>query len=104
MGTSPAYESEIRTKAEQINISDGVNRDEAIVLAQHQLLQDNRARGLSLSSADVFGENDPFWDKDTWHVSFKTKFPSRLKDGTKWWVLNVNKETGEVTYGGGGPS
>ena len=104
MGTGRAYESEIRMRAQQIKVDNGIDKEEAIILAQNQLLKDNRAKGLSLRSAEIFGENDPFWDKDTWHISFKATFPSRLKDGVKWWTLHVNKKTGEVTYGGGGPS
>ncbi|MBI3291695.1 MAG: hypothetical protein HYZ73_02640 [Elusimicrobia bacterium] len=104
MGTSRAYESEIRMRAQQIKGDDGVDKEEAIILAQNQVLKDEQEKIFDLKSAEIFGENDAFWDKGTWHVSFKVKSREWLSRGIKWCTLHVNKKTGEVTSGGCGPS
>lgn len=98
------YEEEIRIKAQQINVSDGISKDEAIILAQNQVLKDNQEEIFVLKSAEVFGENDKFWDKNSWHISFKVKSKEWLRRGIKWCSLHVNKKTGEITAGGCGPS
>lgn len=104
MGDMPDYKAQIKEKYKKIDLADGVSKEEAIIIAQNYLLETEWGKSCNLKSAEVFGENDPYWDKNSWHISFKLTFKERLKSGLKWTVLNVDKRTGKVTAGGEGPS
>jgi len=104
MEARPAYKEQIKEKLKNIIFSDGVSKEEAIIIAQNYLLETEWGKSCNLKSAEVFGENDPYWDKDSWHISFKLTYKERVKSGLKWTILNVDKKTGKVTPGGEGPS
>ena len=102
MGERQDYKTEIKSKFNQIDFSDGISKEEAIIIAQNYLIY-NVDNVYNLKSAEVIGENDPFWPKDSWHISFKVRSREWLSRGLKWGTFNVNKKTGKVTSGGGGP-
>lgn len=104
MGEKPDYKTEIREKFEKINLEDGVSKEEAIIAAQNYMLENDGEADYIISSGEIFAENDPYWNKESWHISFKTKSSFRVRTGMEWAVLNVDKKTGKVTSGGGGPS
>ena len=104
MGDKPDYKSQIKEKFKEIDLSDGVSKEEAIVIAQNALIENGGDKDCILSSAKIFAEDDPYWNKDWWHISFKTTLKFRSRTGLEWIIGNVNKKTGEITAGGGGPS
>jgi hypothetical protein len=104
MGERTDYRTEIKEKFKKINLSDGVSKEEAIIIAQNYMLENNGEEDYIIPSAEIFAENDPYWSKESWHISFKTKLKFRLRTSLEWMVVNVDKKTGKVTSGGGGPS
>lgn len=104
MAEKQDYEALIKQKFQKINLSDGVSKDEAIVIAQNYLLENEFGKNCILKSAKVFAEDDPYWDKNSWHVTFNLKLSKKLKTGLKWTVVNVDKKTGDARSGGEGPS
>jgi hypothetical protein len=104
MGDTPNYKEQIKEKYKKIDLSDGVSREEAIVIAQNYLIEKGIDKDYNLKSAHIFGENDPFWGKNSWHISFYIKLGERLRTGLKWCSFHVDKKTGFVSGGGCGPS
>lgn len=104
MGDKTDYKTQIKEKLKQVDISDGVSKEEAIIIAQNHMIDEGIEKTCDLRSAEVFAEDDPYWDKNTWHISFKTTFKERLRSGSKWITVNVDKKTGKVEISGWGPS
>lgn len=98
-----AYKAQIKEKFRGVNLADGVDEEEAVIIAQNDLIETGDDKNCVISSAKVFGQNDPYWSKDSWHVSFRTAFRERMRSGLKWVTVNVDKKTGKITSGGGGP-
>lgn len=102
MGITPAkgvamesiadYEQTIRDKAKKITFKDGINKEEAILLAQKALL-DSKYK-------DKYKIKEPIVNFDkaasTWGIEFK------LKDGCAdedYWGVLIKKNTGEIYSG-----
>jgi hypothetical protein len=104
MSERPDYKTQIKEKYKKIDLSDGVSKEEAIVIAQNYLIEQGRDTTCDLRSAEIFGENDRFWDKNSWHISFNTTLGERLKTGINWITIHIEKQTGRLACEGGGPS
>lgn len=103
MGMGRNYEAQIKEKFKKINLADGVDEKEAVVIVQNAVIESGDDKNCVISSAKVFGQNDPYWSKDSWHISLRTTFRERMRSGLKWTAVNVDKKTGEMTPGGAGP-
>lgn len=104
MGDRPKYINQIREKKKSINLSDGVSREEAIIIAQNYLIDIEKDKICVLKSAEHFGENDPYWDQNGWHISFKLTAKERARNKLEWLAVVVDKKTGEAKIGSWGPS
>lgn len=104
MGERPDYKLQIKEKFQKINLSDGVSKEEATIIAQNALIENGGDKDCIISSAEVFAEDDSYRDKNYWHISFKTTSRFRSRTGLEWITTNVNKKTGEMVGGGAGPS
>lgn len=104
MGEKIDYNTQIKEKFRRIDFSDGISKEEAIIIAQNYLLGNEWGKNCNLRSAKIFAENDSFWDKASWHIGFDLIQETRLKTGLKWTIVNVEKKTGKATPGGEGPS
>ena len=87
-----------REKLKEVNVSDGVGREEAIIIAQNYIVDkieegEDFYKKLGISKPKI-SEDNRF--KEKWIISF----PVRLGIFKTWGVLYVNKKTGEVIYGG----
>lgn len=100
MGNAPDFREVIKERLKEVDVSDGVSKDEAIIIAQNYMMDKN----CDLKSAKIFGEDDPYWPKDCWHVEFKATFIESFKSGLKWATVSVDKKTGEIRGSGAGPS
>ena len=100
MGEKPDYKAVIKEKLKEVDIADGVSKEEAIILAQNYLLSENLDKILIVSKPHV--KNYPF-KENFWHVSFPTTFELKLR-GLKWGSALVDKKIGKVEYIGEGPS
>ncbi len=101
MGEKLDYKAEIKSRLKTINISDGVNREEAKILAQNYLIDNNLDNLLIISKPSIEFDRRR---KDSWLITFPTTREVRLKQGLSWGSVLINKRTGEVKYLGEGPS
>ena len=92
----------------QIDYSDGISKEESLVIAKKYILSKgmdfldaNRMKFIEDSSG--FVANPKLYDEN-WVISVSTTIGTRLRSGLEWGTVYVNKITGEVRYGGEGPS
>lgn len=102
MGEKPDYKIQIKEKYNQIDLSDGVSKEEAIIIAQNYLIEEGLDKICDISTGEVIG--DLYNNPEYWHVSFSTTQKVKRQQGLKWASVYVHKKTGEVKYGGEGPS
>lgn len=91
-----------RKKLKEVNVSDGVNKEEAIIIAQNYVVDkiqegEDFYKKLGISKPE-FSEDPKYVDRfpEEWVILFPMRF-GLLKT---WDVIYVNKLTGEVTAGG----
>lgn len=103
MGERPDYKTEIREKLKHVDTSDGVNEEEAIIIAQNDLItrDENVDKFCILSKPTVI--ESPY-AKDCWLVSFPTTLKVKRTRGLKWTTIYIDKKTGEIKGGGASPS
>ena len=102
MGPRVDYKQVIRDNLSQVDISDGVSKEEAMIIAQNYMLnkrsdieKDFNIRKPWVTPTSLF--------PDSWVVYFPTTFSFRNSTGLKWGGMFVNKKTGELKYSGEGP-
>lgn len=91
-----------RERLKEVNVSDGVSEEEAIIIAQNYIIDaiergEDFPKKLGLSKAQI--STDPYDIKnfpDDWVILF----PMRYGLFKTWNVIYVHKLTGEVTAGG----
>ncbi len=94
--------AEIKEKFKQIDISDEVNKEEAIIIAQNYVIdkiekEEIFFRKLGISNAQL--SEDPSY-KDKFKENWVILFPMRFGFLKTWNVIYVNKQTGKVLDGG----
>src|SRR3989338_6093215 len=92
MGKITDYESMIRNKVKNINLKDGVNKQEAILLAQKELLDSTYKDKYDIMKSIVN------YDKgaNTWGIEFKLKKGCTDED---YWGVLIKRGTGEIYSG-----
>lgn len=100
--------NDYRAKLNQVDISDGVSKEEAIILAQNYAIEDGWEESSVLSKPSVRdssftmdGEGRPL--APCWEVTFPTKWGVRLRQGLVWGIVLIDKKTGQVKGSGAGP-
>jgi len=101
MGEKPNHKAEIKAKMKNIDISDGVGKEEAVILAQNYLLDNGLDNLLVTSKPSV--ENSSI-KEGYWLIIFPTIKSVRSTQGLEWGSFRVDKKTGKVVYLGEGPS
>lgn len=101
MGEKLDYKSQIKEKYKNINLSDGVDQEEAIIIAQNYLIDEGLNNILVISKPDVENYDAK---EGYWLVSFPTTIKVRWTQGLKWGSALVDKKSGKVIYRGEGPS
>jgi len=115
MGNMSDYKTQIKENYKKVDLSDGVNKEEAIIIAQNYMVEQKEDfwKVFKLSKPQVIDVdlNDPIFRKldstiyrENWIISFPTTLKFRWKTGLKWNTIYVNKTTGKVLYSGEGPS
>ena len=90
-----------KAKLQQLDLTDGVSKEEAIVIVQNYLLRNSYKDGYKISRPRI---NDSTIVKGCWAVVFPTTWSVRLGQGLKWLEVDVDKTTGEIKSVGWGPS
>lgn len=107
VGEKRDYKMEIKENVKQVDISDGVSKEEAIVIAQNYILKEglDKAYITTQFSVKEWGLHD-----ELWRIDFKATYAESIKQGSifgllgvfKWWIsVSVDKKTGEVKDVGG---
>ena len=98
-----------RAQLRQIDFSDGVSKDEAIVIAQNHLIDGGADEEVLLSKPSVEdsrftvdGAGRPL--APCWMVRFDATLKVRLESGLKWYSVDIDKKTGQIKVSGWGPS
>lgn len=107
MGERPDYKVEIQEKYRQIDLSDDVSQEEAIIIAQNYMIEERLDKSYAIARPAV--EELDFGNK--WEVIFKATYGESIKKANifglmgvfKWWIcVHIDKKTGKIT-GVGGP-
>lgn len=108
MGQKPDYKTEIKEKYKQLNLSDGVSKEEAIVIAQNYMIDEGLDKSYVILKPAV--EDFEFNQWNEWRIIFKATYGESIKQANvfgllgifKWWIsLNIHKKTGEIKSVGG---
>jgi len=91
-----------REKLKEVELSDGVNEEEAIVIAQNYVIDgiekgETFLKKLGISKAK---NSDDLWYIERFPEDWVILFPMRYGIFKTWSVYYVNKQTGEVRVGG----
>jgi hypothetical protein len=103
MTERPDYKTEIKEKFKQIDLSDGVSKEEAIIIAQNYVITmieegNEYCRKLVILKAKLLGEHVTSEGKK-WEVSFPIRRGFNLFSPKEFSIF-VNQKTGRVTVGG----
>ena len=102
MGNKVDYKTTIGEKLKKVNISDGVSKEEAIIIAQNYILEEEiNVNDLNFLKPKI---SEKALVKGCWEVIFNARFKVKMDSGLKWFRINVDKETGEIKSWGWGPS
>ncbi len=98
-----------RAQLQQVNLTDGVSKEEAVIIAQNNLIDDGTDKSCVLSQPSVKdsrftvdGAGHPL--APCWEVRFDATWKTRLRSGLKWFRVLVDKKTGQIKSSGWGPS
>ena len=81
-----------------VNYSDGISKEEAIIIARNSMIEDGDAKDFNLANPTVEsgGLNDELWD-----VEFKARLWLEATRGIFFGTVYIDKKTGQVKGGGG---
>jgi hypothetical protein len=102
MGERPDYKSQIKEKFKTIDLSDGVSKEEAAIIAQNFLIDD----GFELKDVNILKPQvvESGLIEGCWAVTFNTSFKIKHSQGLNWYTVDIDKKTGEIKAKGFGPS
>lgn len=89
-----------RARLKQVDRSDGVSKEEAIVIAQNYLIDQGAFKDFMVSRPKV---RDSKVIDGCWAVSFPRTLREMLKHGPLWSVVEIEKRTGQIKASGGWP-
>lgn len=98
------FASQVKENFKNINLSDGVSKEEAILIAQYDLIKEEdegKGWGLNIKKPRI---EESWLAKGCWSVIFNANLGVKLKSGLKWYAIDVDKKTGEIKVRGWGPS
>ena len=103
MVKSPDY---YRAKLQQVNFSDGISKEEAIIIAQNYLIEQGyfekgSQKEIAIGKPKV---SDSPLIKECWVVGFPTTWQARLESGLTELVIHIDKKTGKIKSEGWRPS
>lgn len=107
-GTAMAIKSstieKIKDDYKEINFSDGITKEEAVIIAKYYVItneDDDLASNVKINSVQV---DKSGFDNGWWAVSFDANLKFKRKTGLKWYTIHIDKTTGELKTRGWGPA
>lgn len=106
MGNNPKKTEQIKQEYTKLNLSDGVNKEEALIIAQYFIINDpsTLSSNVIISSAEVGESGLKNVIGDCWAVGFDATSKFKRQTGLKWFTVHIDKKTGEIKTTGWGPS
>lgn len=105
MGDNPKKIEQIKQNYAKLNLTDGVSREEALIIAQNFVINDSYASSsVVISSGKVMESGFKKTLGNCWAVSFNAKLKVKRQTGLKWFTLHIDKTTGEIKVKDWGPS
>ena len=105
MGDNPKKIEQIKQNYAKLNLTDGVSREEALIIAQNFVINDSYASSsVVISSGKVMESGFKKTLGNCWAVSFNAKLKVKGQRGLKWFTLHIDKTTGEIKVKDWGPS
>jgi hypothetical protein len=106
MGEAQKKEQKIQEAYKNINLSDGVSKEEALIIAKHFVINDpgTLSSDVIINSAEVGESGLKNVIGDCWAVGFDAKWKVKRRTGLKWFTVHIDKLTGEIKTRGWGPS
>jgi len=108
-GTMAKSHDDYRAKLHHIDRTDGISKEEAIIIAQNHLIEGGTDKEVALSKPSVEdsrftvdGAGHPL--APCWEVRFNATWKVRLESGLKWVRVLVDKKTGQIKSSVWGPS
>lgn len=98
MEKSPDHD---KAQPQQVNTSDGISKEEAVIVAKKYLVEKGYREGYVISKPTV---TESSVVEGCWTVSFPTTWRVRMEQGLKWLAVDVDKKTGQIRSAGWGPS
>lgn len=90
-----------KAKAQQVDLSDGVSKEEAVIIAKNYAIEKREDDRCIISRPHV--EESSLID-GCWSIKFPTTWRVRLSQGLKWAEIHIDKKTGQIKASGWGPS
>ena len=103
MGSAPDYKEQIMEKYKKIDLSDGINKEEAIMIAQNYLIEKGIDKDCIIAKTKVMDKE--WWIPDgCWEIRFGAIDSIKQKQGLEWFSVYIDKIKGEIKGKGWGPS
>lgn len=106
MGDNPKKIEQIKEDYTKLNLTDGVSKEEALVIAQYFIINDSStlSSNVNLNSGRVMESGLKHVIGDCWAVNFSAQSKFRRQTGLKWFDVHIDKLTGQIKTTGWGPS
>lgn len=85
--------ADIRNQAKSVDLSNGVDRVEAIVVAQNEMIRKGFDKKWDISKPKI-----RFEDEDEWGIKFYPKLSFSKTAPLLNFLVAIKKKTGEITY------
>ena len=96
------YRNAIEEKMKHVNTFDGISKEEAIAIAQNDIITNNITdKELSIEKPKVVESQ---LVAGCWRVIFKARFLVKMKNWLFWYAVDIDKKTGKIKSHGWGPS
>jgi hypothetical protein len=102
MGAKPNYKEQIKQKLVNINLSDGISEEEAIIIAQNYIIDKGIDKDCLLDKPKV---TDKGWSipEGCWEISFEANANLRQKQDLEWFYMFIEKDKGTIKGSGWSP-
>lgn len=105
MDTNSDYKSRIKEKLKAVNFSDGIDKEEAITLAQNYLIEKGYDKDINVLRIHEVTDTHYIYGNKFWFISFSAKLKVKIKQfllwNNLWEAVLVDRQTGVVQYIGG---